>query len=175
MFGLNLDITGELAAFFILAVCAITGAVMSLNLSRVIHSVLSLAFTFISLAGLYVLLGAEFAAFVQVLVYVGAVTILMIFGIMMTRQDHESQERPRPLTEALAGIGCLALFGILFFTIRGTDFPAPAGTLPEDNVGEIGRLIFSGFAIPFELMSVLLTVAFVGAVMLARREEDDLP
>lgn len=173
MFNFNIEWTGELAAFFVLAACAISGAVMALNLTRVVHTVLALAFTFISLAGLYVLLGAEFAAFVQVLVYVGAVTILMIFGIMMTRHDHEPQERVRPLQEALAAIGCLALFAILFFAIRTADFPAPAAELPKDNVGELGKLIFSGYAIPFELMSVLLTVAFIGAVTIARREEDD--
>jgi len=172
VFNFNLEWTGELAAFFVLAVCAISGAVLALNLTRVVHTVLALAFTFISLAGLYVLLGAEFPAFVQVLVYVGAVTILMIFGIMMTRHDHQ-QEQVRPLQETLAAIGCLALFGILFFAIRTADFPAPSAELPSDNVGELGKWIFSGYAIPFELMSVLLTVAFVGAVTIARREEDD--
>jgi NADH-quinone oxidoreductase subunit J len=168
----NIDFTGELAAFFLLAVCAIFGAVMAINFTKVVHMALSLAFTFIALAGLYVLLGAEFIAFVQVLLYVGAITILMIFGIMMTKHDGEGQEPPRPLLETLAAIGCLCLFGILFYGIRNANFPAESAPFTEDNTREIGLQLFTQYAIPFELVSVLLTVAFIGAIALAKREED---
>jgi NADH-quinone oxidoreductase subunit J len=168
----NIDFTGELAAFFLLAVCAIFGAVMAINFTKVVHMALSLAFTFIALAGLYVLLGAEFIAFVQVLLYVGAITILMIFGIMMTKHDGEGQEPPRPLLETLAAIGCLCLFGILFYGIRNANFPAGSAPFTEDNTREIGLQLFTRYAIPFELVSVLLTVAFIGAIALAKREED---
>ncbi|KIL36654.1 NADH:ubiquinone oxidoreductase subunit J [Cohnella kolymensis] len=172
MFNFNIEFTGEFVAFFLLAVCAIVGAVLAINFTKVVHMALSLAFTFISLAGLYVLLGAEFVAFVQVLLYVGAITILMIFGIMMTKHDGEGQEPARPLLETLAAIGCLCLFGILFYGIRSAEFPAEAASLPADNTLEIGKLLFTQYAIPFELVSVLLTVAFIGAVALAKREED---
>jgi NADH-quinone oxidoreductase subunit J len=168
----NIDFTGELAAFFLLAVCAIFGAVMAINFTKVVHMALSLAFTFIALAGLYVLLGAEFIAFVQVLLYVGAITILMIFGIMMTKHDGEGQEPPRPLLETLAAIGCLCLFGILFYGIRNANFPTETAPFTEDNTREIGLQLFTQYAIPFELVSVLLTVAFIGAIALAKREED---
>ncbi|GIO12204.1 NADH:ubiquinone oxidoreductase subunit J [Cohnella xylanilytica] len=169
----NIDFTGEFFAFFLLAVCAIVGAVLAINFEKVVHTTLSLAFTFVSLAGLYVLLEAEFVAFVQVLLYVGAVTILMIFGIMMTKHQGEGKEPGRPLLETLAAIGCLCLFGILFYAIRSAGFPAPAAALPEDNTLSIGKLLYSAYAIPFELVSVLLTVAFIGAVALAKREEED--
>ena len=169
----NIDFTGEFFAFFLLAVCAIVGAVLAVSVVKVVHTVLSLAFTFVSLAGLYILLQAEFVAFVQVLLYVGAVTILMIFGIMMTKHQSEGQEPGRPLLEALAAIGCICLFGILFYAIRSASFPAPTVPLPEDNVMTIGKLLYSAYAIPFELVSVLLTVAFIGAVALAKREEED--
>lgn len=172
MFEFNIDFTGEFFAFFLLAVCAIIGAVMAINFTKVVHIVLSLAFTFIALAGLYILLEAEFVAFVQVLIYVGAVTILMIFGIMMTKHDGEGKEPARPLLETLAAVGCLCLFGILFYAIRGAEFEAPAASLPQDNTRAIGLELFSRYAVPFELISVLLTVAFIGAVALAKREED---
>lgn len=172
MLNFNVEFTGELVAFFLLAVCAIIGAVMAINFTKVVYTALSLAFTFISLAGLYVLLEAEFIAFVQVLLYVGAITILMIFGIMMTKHDDEGQEAPRPLLETLAAIGCLSLFGILFFGIRNANFPAEAAPFIDDNTREIGMLLFTKYAIPFELVSVLLTVAFIGAVALAKKEED---
>jgi NADH-quinone oxidoreductase subunit J len=160
----NIEWTGEFVAFFVLAVCAIVGAVMSLNFTKVVHMTLSLAFTFVSLAGLYVVLNAEFVAFVQVLLYVGAVTILMIFGIMMTKHQDEGQEQSRPLLETLAAIGCLCLLAILIFAIRDADFPA--------TTREIGKTMFAKMAVPFELVSVLLTVAFIGAVALAKREEE---
>jgi NADH-quinone oxidoreductase subunit J len=168
----NIDFTGEFFAFFLLAVCAIVGAVLAVNFTKVVHMALSLAFTFVSLAGLYVVLQAEFVAFVQVLLYVGAVTILMIFGIMMTKHQSEGQERGRPLLETLAAIGCLCLFGILFYAIRSAGFAKPDVPLPDNNTLSIGKLLYSTYAIPFELVSVLLTVAFIGAVALAKREED---
>ncbi|RED57674.1 NADH-quinone oxidoreductase subunit J [Cohnella lupini] len=172
MFNFNVEFTGEFVAFFILSVCAIIGAVMAINFTKVVHTALSIAFTFIALAGLYVLLEAEFLAFVQVLLYVGAITILMIFGIMMTKHDGEGQEPGRPLLETLAAIGCVCLFGILFYGIRNADFPTETIAFSEDNTREIGLQLFTRYAIPFELVSVLLTVAFIGAIALAKREED---
>ncbi|MBB6732978.1 NADH-quinone oxidoreductase subunit J [Cohnella zeiphila] len=171
MLTFNVDWSGEFFAFFLLAVCAIAGAVLAVNFTKVVHTALSMAFTFVSLAGLFILLRAEFVAFVQVLLYVGAVTILMIFGIMMTKHQDEGKEAGRPLQETLAAIGCLCLFGILFYAIRSAGFPAPADPLPGDNTMAIGKELYTGYAIPFELVSVLLTVAFVGAVALAKREE----
>ncbi|MBB6670589.1 NADH-quinone oxidoreductase subunit J [Cohnella nanjingensis] len=172
MLNFNIDFTGEFFAFFLLSVCAIVGAVLAINFAKVVHMALSLAFTFVSLAGLFILLQAEFVAFVQVLLYVGAVTILMIFGIMMTKHQDEEKARSRPLLETLAAIGCLCLFGILFYAIRAASFPLPAAKLPDNNTLEIGKLLYSAYAIPFELVSVLLTVAFIGAVALAKREEE---
>jgi NADH-quinone oxidoreductase subunit J len=135
--------------------------------------VVSLAVTFLSLAGLYVLLNAEFVAFVQVLIYAGAISILMIFGIMMTKHESEETELKRPLHNWLLGIGIVAFFGILFFAIQNTSFPAPTAFDPgENNTEAIGTQIFTAHVIPFELMSVLLTVAFIGAIVLAKREEE---
>jgi NADH-quinone oxidoreductase subunit J len=172
VFNFNIEFTGEFVAFFVLSVCAIVGAVLAINFTKVVHTTLSIAFTFISIAGLYVLLEAEFIAFVQVLLYVGAITILMIFGIMMTKHDSEGQEPARPLLETLAAIGCICLFGILFYGIRNANFPTEAVPFAEDNTLEIGKLLFTQYAIPFELISVLLTVAFIGAIALAKREEE---
>lgn len=169
----NIEWTGEFIAFFSLAVCAIVGAVMAFHFTRVVHTALSLAFTFISLAGLYVVLEAEFVAFVQVLLYVGAITILMIFGIMMTNHQQDGQEKTRPLLEVLSLVGCLCLLALLIFAIRDANFPLePAAALPQDNTREIGQRLFTEMAVPLELVSVLLTVAFIGAIALAKREED---
>jgi NADH-quinone oxidoreductase subunit J len=170
----NFDFSGEFVAFFVFSVMIISGAVLMVSFTKVVHMVVSLAAVFIGVAGMFILLDAEFLAFVQVLIYAGAVSILMIFGIMMTKHQDQSAERPRSLHEALSAIGALALFGILFYAIRQSDFPEPQ-TLPDqtvDNTMAIGRQLFTGYVVPFELVSVLLTVAFIGAIVLAKKEAD---
>lgn len=165
--------SGENIAFFIIAVVIISGAVLMISFHKLVYMVTSLAFTFLGLAGLYVLLGAEFVAFVQVLVYAGAVTILMIFGIMLTRHDEPQETPKRPLHNGLTLIGVLGFFGILFYAIQRAAFPAPdTTTFVQDTTAVIGERLFMLHVIPFELVSVLLTVAFIGAVIVAKREED---
>lgn len=159
--------------FFIFALLAIGGAILSISFTKVVHMVVSIAVSFLSLAGLYVLLNAEFVAFVQVLIYAGAISILMIFGIMMTRHKEGEEEEPkRPVHNTLALIGVLLLFGGLFYAIQKANFTPGSFQEAEDNTLEIGKLLFNAHVIPFELMSVLLTVAFIGAIIVAKREED---
>lgn len=165
---------GENVAFFIFSVMAIAGAVYMLSFSKVVHMVVSIAFTFLSLAGLYVLLEAEFVAFVQVLIYAGAVSILMIFGIMMTKHTEEDKQPKRPLHNALLLVGILCFLGILVYAIQTATFPFPGQFNPgEDNTRAIGEQLFTRYVIPFELVSVLLTVAFIGAIVLAKKEEGE--
>ncbi len=174
----NVEITGPLVAFFVFAAVIIAGAVLMISLEKVVHMVASMAAVFLGLAGMYVLLDAEFAAFVQVLIYAGAVSILMVFGIMMTKHNAE-REKARALHESLAAAGSLSLFGLLFYAIRTTELPAAAagsapgapGTAP-DNTMAIGELLYTGYIVPFELLSILLTVAFIGAISLAKKEAE---
>ncbi|WP_281883157.1 NADH-quinone oxidoreductase subunit J [Paenibacillus sp. YYML68] len=164
---------GENVAFFICALLAIGGAIFMINFTRVVHMVLALAMTFVSLAGLYVVLRAEFVAVVQILIYAGAISILMIFGIMMTKHKGDIEEEPnRPWHNGLLFVGAAGLFGLIFYCIQTTQLQS--GELPEmaDNTLEIGKQLFSLHVIPFELMSVLLTVAFIGAIVVAKKEED---
>lgn len=144
-----------------------------ITLEKVVHMVISMAAVFLGLAGMFVLLDAEFVAFVQVLIYAGAVSILMIFGIMMTKHQPGVREPAKPLHETLAAIGALSLFGVLFYAIRSTELPEPQPfRQAEDNTMAIGELLYTGYVIPFELVSVLLTVAFIGAIVLAKKEAD---
>lgn len=169
----NIDMTGEFAAFFVFAAIMIGGSVMMISLEKVVHMVISMAAVFLGLAGMYVLLDAEFIAFVQVLIYAGAVSILMIFGIMMTKHGSEGSEPARPLHETLAAVGALCLFGLLFYAIRTTEFESMNELQTDgDNTLAIGELLFSGYIVPFELLSILLTVAFIGAIALAKKEAD---
>ncbi|MDQ0061983.1 NADH-quinone oxidoreductase subunit J [Paenibacillus harenae] len=169
----TIDFTGEYAAFFLFSAIMICGAVLMIMLEKVVHMVVSMAAVFLGLAGMFVLLEAEFVAFVQVLIYAGAISILMIFGIMMTKHQQAEQAPVKPLKETLAIIGSLSLFGLLFYAIRRTTFPEPLPFQPgEDNTMAIGMTLYTGYMIPFELLSVLLTVAFIGAIVMAKKEAD---
>ncbi|GAA3412872.1 NADH-quinone oxidoreductase subunit J [Paenibacillus hodogayensis] len=164
--------SGTNLLFFLFALFAIGGAIFMISFTKVVSMVVSVAVTFLSLAGLYVLLEAEFLAMAQVLIYAGGISILMIFGIMMTRHQGDETEAKRPWHSALLWIGSLGLFGLLFYAFQKTSFPQAQLQSPEDNTLEIGKLLFTEHVIPFELMSILLTVAFIGAIVLAKREEE---
>jgi NADH-quinone oxidoreductase subunit J len=167
-------LTGELVAFFVFALLTIGGAIFMITFTRVVHMVVAMAFTFLSIAGIYVILQAEFVAFVQILIYSGAITILMLFGIMMTRHDN-SEEAEAPLIQrVLAFLGSAGLFLITFLAIRQVNWTHAPAAFPEENTRAIGELMYTQYVIPFETVSVLLTVALIGAILLAKREEEKL-
>lgn len=174
MFNFALQWTGEIVVFFVLATSIISGVVLMHNFTKVVHVVVSVAFVFLALAGIYVLLDAEFVACVQVLVYTGAISILMIFGIMMTRHDKQDEALFKSWKQGFPAIGCSSLFGILFFLIRGSEFPIQQNvSLVKDNTLNLGKQLFTEHVIPFELLSVLLTVALIGAIVFAKKEASD--
>ncbi|MBD2845877.1 NADH-quinone oxidoreductase subunit J [Paenibacillus sp. IB182496] len=163
--------SGESAAFFAFAALMLGGAGVMLSLKRIVHMVLAMAAVFLGLAGMFVLLEAEFVALVQVLIYAGAVSILMVFGIMMTGRKALEQAPPRRLHEAASGGVALLLFAVLFYAIRSTELPEPGGRpAAADNTLAIGQQLYTAHVIAFELISVLLTVAFIGAIVIARKE-----
>ncbi|MFD3446664.1 NADH-quinone oxidoreductase subunit J [Microbacteriaceae bacterium 4G12] len=167
--------SGELIAFLALALVAIMGGMLMLNLTKVMHMMLALVFTFLSLAGLYVMLSAEFVGVVQVLIYSGAVTIIMIFGIMLTKHNDESQSKAK-LRNFLVFLGVAAFGLVMYFAVNNVDFTSKAAedvALHENNTRQIGELLYSKYVIPFEITSVLLLVALVGAVILAKDDKEE--
>lgn len=165
-------ISGEFIAFIVLAVIALVGGVLLLNLTNVVHMVLALVATFISIAGIYVLLSAEFLAVVQILIYSGAITIIMLFGIMLTRHDDKVVNTGgwgRKISLLLGVIG----FGVVVYLgIYNLDFPQVGDTLHENNTEQIGIALYSKYIIPFELTSVVLLVALIGAIILAKKDDE---
>lgn len=167
-----MNITGEFVAFFVLSVFAIGGAVFMINFTKVVHMVISMAATMLSVAGIFFMLNAEFVAVVQVLIYSGAVTILMLFGIMLTRHTGEETPTRRPLHRGLSFVAVAVLFAFLMWGINTTPFPGEAADVSTFTVENIGLTVFKQFVIPFELLSVLLLVALVGAIILAKKEAE---
>lgn len=165
--------TGEFIAFFALALVAITGGVLMINLSKVVHMVASLVFTFLSIAGIYVLLHAEFVAAVQVLIYSGAVTIIMLFGIMLTNHNDKTVHKIGLFRKILTLLG-IAVFALaVYLGIYHLDLGEQATSLHVENTKQIGIALYSEYAIPFELVSVLLLVVLIGAIILAKKDKEE--
>lgn len=147
------------------------------------HAALWLGLTFVMLAGVFLTLGAEFLAAAQVLIYVGAVTTILLFGVMLSEaaeiRGRATQAEmtgaaapPRTQARGLLPMLAVAVFaGIMIFVYGQVQWPAtPAGFEP-DTVSMIGRALFTDFVIPFELAAVLLLIALVGAIVIAIRDD----
>lgn len=152
--------------------------VMDRNLFR---AAIALMVSFLGVAGLYVLLEAGFLAMAQLLVYIGAISILIIFAIMMTRRLMQTIESPfnsQPMWGAVAAVAAfVVLFIILIQTWPVSAYPAPPGLSPEvlrGSVSELGSSLVnpSQYALPFEVASVLLLAALVGAIVIAWPEKE---
>jgi NADH-quinone oxidoreductase subunit J len=165
----------HLILFFIFAAVCIAGAVNLLAQSHPINSALSLIVVMGSLAVLYLLLGAEFVAAIQIIVYAGAVMVLFIFVIMLLNAGVEEHSGKSYIAwfvgipSVLALVG-LAVYSLLHFQAQ-TGNPAVSSTTKIGTVKEIATLLFSKFLLPFEVTSVLILIAIMGAVVLARRGE----
>lgn len=168
-----MTLTGEFFAFMSLALVAVIGGVLLLNLTKVIHMVVALVFTFVSIAGIYVLLSAEFLAVIQVMIYSGAITIMMLFGIMLTRHHGDEAEPKGGMSQACTVARRNWLWSkLVYFGIYDLNFEAVPNTPHENNTEQIGVSLFSQYIIPFELTSVILLVALVGAIVLARKDDE---
>ena len=164
--------TWQQVVFWVLAV-VMTGAALRVVTSRnVVHAALYLVGTLMGAAALYVLLLAEFVAWVQVLVYVGAIVVLMLFGLMLTRapigraQQLDNNQRPLAAVVALAVFVVSAWIMVDAFEGQEVALSNASGT----TTASVGEVIFSEYVLPFEVVSVLLLAALVGAVVIARRD-----
>jgi NADH-quinone oxidoreductase subunit J len=170
----NEVMSGVLLIFFLLAGLAVFGAVALILQSHPIHSALSLILVMVSLAGLYLLMGAEFIAAVQIIVYGGAVMVLFIFVIMLLNAGVEERTNISKMA-TFGGVPlALALGGIIAAAIARSSGQLPAPTAAAQgaitSTRALSKLLFSEFVYPFELTSFLILVAILGAIVLAQRE-----
>jgi NADH-quinone oxidoreductase subunit J len=165
--------TAQLAVFFVLAALAVIGAVSLILQKHPIHSALSLIVVMIALAGLYLLLGAEFVAAVQIIVYGGAIMVLFVFVIMLLNAGIEEHTSISKMAGAPGLLLAVALAGFIAATIaRSTEniqITSQTGELAS-TLG-ISNMLFRDFVYPFELTSFLILVAVLGATVLAQREK----
>lgn len=165
--------TGELLAFIILSAGALLGAVMLIFFQKHIHALLSIVLTFVSIAGLYILLSAEFIAGAQILIYSGAITIILLFAIMLTKNNDPEQVKSSWMRRGFTFLAVTA-FGLLIFNgIKNLTGNETASTLHVNNTEQIGVALYTKYIIPFELVSILLLAVLVGAIVLAKRERKE--
>jgi NADH-quinone oxidoreductase subunit J len=161
--------------FFFLSVLTIAGAAAALTLRNLVHCVLALMLAFVGLAGLYLQLDAQFIGFAQILVYIGAVAILIVFAVLLTRGAESPSQSIVSPSWAISSVVSVVVFGILAWTIRSsvaTRHSIPPQ--PEVTVRQIGDALMSRFALPLEVIGLLLTAALVGAVTIAMQEKREM-
>ena len=167
----------ETVLFFVLAALTVVSAVLVIAQRNAVASAIYLIITFFCLAGIYLLLQAPFIAVIQVLVYAGAIMVLFLFVIMLLNLEEETKRIRQPKLAKIAGVALavvlLAQLGMIFqsFILAAPrENFTPEKVAAAGNTESVARLLFTDFLLPFEITSVLLLVAIVGAIILAKRE-----
>jgi NADH-quinone oxidoreductase subunit J len=159
------------AAFYYLAAASITSAILAVTRRNPVHSMLWVLALFLHVAGVFLLVGADFLAAVQVIVYAGAILVFYLFFLMLFELPSEAAG-PRfgthwPLCVA-AGLG----FAVLILLSRVPGQPKIEPGSSQGGIAAVGKTLFTGFVLPFEILSLILLAAIVGAVVVARRKTD---
>lgn len=163
--------TGQEIVFLLLGAVAVGSALLVVTTKQLVHAALWLVVCFGALAGGYLVLTAEFVAWVQVLIYVGAIVALLLFGIMLTRApigataDLDSRNRPAATLVAIAT--AVVLVTVVVDGFRAAYTPLEPGS---GSAKELGSSIFRNWVLPFEALSVLLLAALIGAIVLSRTD-----
>ena len=166
-----IDDTGIVIAFWVIAVTTIINALMVAAVRNLIHAVLFLALTFVGVAGIYVVLAADFVAVVQVLIYAGAVGVLMTFAIMLTpaadrRNSATAFQGPAAVLSGL-------VLAVIVFVVYDTEWRISGREPFATTARSLGEAFLNPYVVPFEIASVLLMTAMIGAIVLTREDGDD--
>ncbi|ABW27174.1 NADH-quinone oxidoreductase subunit J [Acaryochloris marina] len=169
---MNLAEGVQLVSLILLSVMMLGAALGVVLFESIVYSAFTLGAVFISIAGLYILLNADFVSAAQILIYVGAVNVLILFAIMLVNKTEDFKPLPRRwIRKVSTAFVSLALFTLLATMVLQTNWPVDVALAPPaSSVETIGIHFFTDYLLPFELASILLLMALVGAVVLARRE-----
>ncbi len=162
--------------FWFISAVMLVSAFMVVTLKNIFHCALFLILCLFSVAGIYILLDAEFLAAAQVLIYVGAIAILMIFAIMLSENIASKKLKQSNDNVVMGFFLCLAftLGSVMLIRLTADALPKvwaeTKGVLPADNILTLGQYLMTEFMLPFEVVSILLLAAMIGAIVLARKE-----
>jgi NADH-quinone oxidoreductase subunit J len=168
---------GEAIAFYFLSACILGFAVLVISTRDTVHSVLFLVLDFLFVAALYVLLGAQFLAAIQILVYAGGIVVLYLFVVMLVNLKRPPEAHQDPHRKTNWGLALSIAVLVELAMVAGYSVAKPAPTLGapaalpvSGNTEQVGWLLYTSYLIPFEIASMLLLVAMIGAIVLAKRE-----
>jgi NADH-quinone oxidoreductase subunit J len=174
----NISWSAPTIMFFLISLFVLGCSVMMLNFRKVVYMALAIGGTFIGCSGIYIMLGAEFVGIAQVMIYAGAITILILFAIMLTNHEAVEPETKWNARNVASALGCFLLGVTLLLVIRSQTWPqTDLGTDlngGKSNAVAIGVTMLQQYTVPFEIISLVLIVALVGAVVIAQnRKEGD--
>ncbi len=162
----------QLVTTIMLSALILAGALGVVLFNSIVYSAFTLGGVFVSIAGIYLLQNADFVSAAQLLVYVGAINVLILFAIMLVNKREDFKPMPRRwIRQAGTALVCAGLFVLLSLMLVQTQWAvAPNVTPPASTIESLGIHFFTDYLLPFELASILLLMALIGAVVLARRE-----
>ncbi len=158
--------------FYIFAAITILSALFVVTTKNIIYSAFYLLFTFFGVAGIYVLLGADFIAIAQIMVYVGGILILLLFGVMLTNKVTGVEIKSGTVQIMPAVIGTGIFMGAVVAAMFFTNWRSEPASLPAGTANELGHLLLNDYVLIFELLGILLLIALIGAASIARREKE---
>ena len=169
---------GTAIAFYFISACILGFAVLVISTKDTVHSVLFLVLDFLFVAALYVLLGAQFLAAIQILVYAGGIVVLYLFVVMLVnlKRPPEAHSDPHRKTKLGLGLAAAVLAELALLAVRSSGVPARPVVATaavegiSGNTQVVGWMLYTSYLIPFEIASMLLLVAMIGAIVLAKRE-----
>ena len=156
--------------FWMIVGVTLGSAFMVVQSKSLLYSAYALLFTFVGVTGLYVFLWADFIAVVQVVVYVGGILVLIIFGIMLTNKITSVNISHASVQKGIGAMVVLGIIAVLGFMVFNTPWYELAATEPDETTATIGRLLMMDYLLPFEVASLLLLGALIGATTLSRKE-----
>ena len=158
--------------FYFFAAMTVVGAGIVVFARSLIHSAFGLLFTFFGVAALYVFLEADFLAAAQLVIYVGGILVLLLFGVMLTHKLYDLKLRTEMHQVFPSLLVTLAVFATLLGVLLRTTWHVPAQAPQSPTTAEIGTLFMKDFILPFEIASIFLLVALIGAAMIVRRKAE---
>ncbi len=155
--------------FYLFAAITLISAFLVVTNRNIVHSAFYLLFTFLGVASLYVMLGADFVAIVQLIVYVGGILILFLFGVMLTNKitNVEIKTGTINIFSAILGVGLFS--GALLAAMLNSNWKIEESKIPEQTTGLLGHLLMNEYILIFELLGIILLIALIGAASIARR------
>ncbi len=159
--------------FAAISLVTLGAAIAVVTNKNILHSAYYLVLAFVGVAGIYVMLEAPFIAVIQVLIYIGAIAILVIFAIMLTRRLMSKDMEQRNKQWIWAALGSLVLFGVLGWLVYNASWPVVEGAVPQDPITLMGQELLSTYVVPFEIASVLLLAALVGSILIGREKDQE--